>query len=114
MKFGATKRDPTQRPREANDSDTWRPPNAYFMAAAKRVDDPFTVERGIRKMLASRRVNPSREFFPFEADEARKLLELIPGATAVSDAQVPPPATSSASSSSGRSRSIGSRKIAGG
>ena len=87
IKFGATERDPTDVLRDANAEDTWRPPDAYVVAAAKKVDDPLSVVRGIHTILASRRVNPRLEFFRFEADEARALLELVPGAAASSSAR---------------------------
>ncbi len=40
----ATKRDPTEKLREANESDTWRPP------------EPYAAERAVHAMLAARRV----------------------------------------------------------
>jgi P4 family phage/plasmid primase-like protien len=79
VKFGATGRDPAERLREANS--TWRRAghDAYAIAAAARVDDPFAVERAVHLIFASRRVDPRREFFHATADEARALFACLPG-----------------------------------
>jgi hypothetical protein len=41
----ATKRDPTERLREANESDTWRPPEPYAIACVAWAEDAFAAER---------------------------------------------------------------------
>jgi hypothetical protein len=81
VKFGATERDPEERLREANAHDTWRPPEPYVIAASAEVGDPFAVERGIHAILATRRINPRREFFRFTTEDARALIALIPRVT---------------------------------
>ena len=74
VKIGATERYPTERLHDANESDTWRPPEAYDIAWAVEVDAPFIVEKQIHESLAGVRVNPRREFFRVTADEARSLV----------------------------------------
>ncbi len=63
VKLGATERDPSERLSEANAPDTWRPPEAYVVACATEVNDPFAVERAVHAAFAARRVHPRREFF---------------------------------------------------
>ena len=71
VKIGATDRDPTVRLMEANEPDTWRPPEAYYLEWAVKVDRPFEVERRLHAALADRRISTRREFFRATADEAR-------------------------------------------
>jgi hypothetical protein len=73
VKIGATDRDPVERLHEANDPDTWRPPEAYRIAWAIEADSPFAVERRVHTELAELRINPRREFFRIPADEAQSL-----------------------------------------
>ena len=77
VKLGATERDPSERLSEANAHDTWRPPEAYVVACATEVNDPFAVERAVHAAFAARRVHPRREFFRATADEASTLIALI-------------------------------------
>ena len=77
VKIGATEREVAERLKEANKSDTWRPPRAYVIACTAEVADPFATERAIHALLASRRVDPKREFFEITADEARGLFALL-------------------------------------
>jgi hypothetical protein len=73
VKIGATDRDPVERLREANDSDTWRPPEAYRIAWAIEADSPFALENQVHAALAELRINPRREFFRVMADDAQSL-----------------------------------------
>ena len=75
VKIGATEREVAERLKEANKSDTWR--DAYVIACTAEVADPFATERAIHALLASRRVDPKREFFEITADEARGLFALL-------------------------------------
>ena len=77
IKIGATRRDPAERLREANESDTWRPPHAYGVAGAAEVEDPFAAERAIHALLAARRVNSRHEFFEITQHDARVILGLL-------------------------------------
>ena len=85
VKIGATKREVSERLKEANASDTWRPPRAYVIACTAEVADPFATERAIHSILASRRVDPKREFFEITADEARGLFALLAPAPRAND-----------------------------
>ncbi len=65
VKIGATTRD---RLREANESDTWRPPEPYVFACAARVTDG----RALAPCEASRAAGPAhREFFRLTVNETR-------------------------------------------
>jgi pantothenate synthetase len=77
IKIGATRRDVAERLREANESDTWRPPHAYVVAGAAEVEDPFAAERAIHALLAARRVNSRHEFFEITEHDARVILGLL-------------------------------------
>jgi hypothetical protein len=93
VKIGATDREVAERLKEANKSDTWRPPRAYVIACTAEVADPFATERAIHALLASRRVDRKREFFEITADEARGLFALLaPAAALVAAANGPSPA----------------------
>ena len=74
VKIGATKRDPSERLREANAAGTWRPPLPYELEGALRFVDAFAVESAIHVRLAPHRVNPRREFFRVAPDEVMRLL----------------------------------------
>ena len=77
VKIGATTRELTDRLREANESDTWRPPEPYAVACASWVDDAFAAERSLHTALAARRVNTHREFFRLTVEEARAVFALL-------------------------------------
>ena len=82
VKIGATTRDPTERLREANESDTWRPPEPYAIACVAWVDDALAAERALHAMLAARRVTSDarrgqREFFRLTVPDARAVFELL-------------------------------------
>ena len=74
VKIGATKRDPSERLREANAAGTWRPPLPYELEGALRFVDAFAVERAIHVRLAPHRESPRREFFRVAPDEVMRLL----------------------------------------
>jgi hypothetical protein len=69
VKIGATTRELADRLREANESDTWRPPEPYVVACAARVTDAFAAERSLHVRLAERRVSAHREFFRLTVNE---------------------------------------------
>jgi hypothetical protein len=77
VKIGATTRDLADRLREANESDTWRPPEPYVVACAARVTDAFAAERSLHTALCGRRVNAHREFFRLTVEEARAVFALL-------------------------------------
>ena len=74
VKIGATKRDPSERLREANAAGTWRPPLPYELEGALRFVDAFAVESAIHVRLAPHRESPRREFFRVAPDEVMRLL----------------------------------------
>jgi hypothetical protein len=77
VKIGATTRELTDRLREANESDTWRPPEPYTVACASWVDDAFAAERALHTALGARRVNTHREFFRLTVEETRAVFALL-------------------------------------
>ncbi len=77
VKIGATTRELTDRLREANESDTWRPPEPYAVACASWVDDAFAAERALHTALGARRVNTHREFFRLTVEETRAVFALL-------------------------------------
>jgi hypothetical protein len=77
VKIGATTRELTDRLREANESDTWRPPDPYAVACASWSEDAFEAERALHTALAARRVNSHREFFRLTVEETRAVFALL-------------------------------------
>jgi hypothetical protein len=76
VKIGATDRDVAERLRDANASDTWRPPEPYAVVCAVYVEDAFAIERAIHTLLAARRIHARREFFRVTVEEARAVFAL--------------------------------------
>ena len=81
LKIGMTLRTPQERLKEANSSDTWRPPTNFIIEFAKRVHNPLQKERTLHKLLEQydQRVNPKREFFEVNIATARLCFELMDG-----------------------------------
>ena len=80
-KIGMTDRDPTERLKEANKSDTWKPPTPYELEFAKKVDDPKAKESSMHKIFENLgfRPNVRREFFNVPLDTAKEVFNLIDG-----------------------------------
>jgi len=80
-KIGMTERDPTERLKEANKTDTWKPPHPYVLEFAKRVDDPKTKEGSIHRIFEDLgfRPNVKREFFNVPLETAKEIFKLIDG-----------------------------------
>lgn len=80
-KIGMTRRNPLMRLKEANISDTWRPPIKYEIEFAKQVLNPMQKEQLIHKILEryNKRVNRDKEFFRATPAEVRDLFELVDG-----------------------------------
>ena len=81
LKIGMTLRTPQERLKEANSSDTWRPPTNFIIEFAKRVHNPLQKERTLHTLLEQydQRVNPKREFFEVNIVTARLCFELMDG-----------------------------------
>lgn len=81
LKIGMTRRTPHERLKEANSSDTWRPPTYFVIEFAKKVHDPLQKEKTIHALLQQyeQRVNPKREFFKVSTAIARHYFELMDG-----------------------------------
>ncbi len=81
LKVGMTDRTPEARLREANASDTWRPPTPYKIEFAKKVSDASGKEKTLHILLEqyTERINPRREFFRVSSEEVRKFFDLMDG-----------------------------------
>jgi hypothetical protein len=81
VKIGMTERTPLDRLKEANKSDTWRPPTPYKLEFAKKVSNPKQKEKQIHLLLSSYklRINPRREFFRATPSEVMMFFDLIDG-----------------------------------
>ena len=81
LKCGMTERTPEERLKEANVSDTWRPPTPYVMEFAKKVNDVKNKEITLHKLLEkyTERVNPKREFFRVSIEEIKTFFDLMDG-----------------------------------
>jgi hypothetical protein len=81
LKIGMTRRCPAQRLKEANQSDTWRPPTQYTIEFAKVVNEPLSKEKDLHHLLerTNERIHPNREFFRAEVDEIKKLFSIMDG-----------------------------------
>jgi hypothetical protein len=81
LKIGMTEREPTDRLRDANSSDTWRPPMPFKIVMAKAVREPRAKEAAIHALLArlGARVNANREFFRISMEDARLAFDLLDG-----------------------------------
>lgn len=81
LKCGMTERTPDQRLKEANASDTWRPPTPYKIEFAKKVQEPKCKEATLHKLLEqyTMRINPRREFFRVSVEEVRTFFDLMDG-----------------------------------
>ena len=81
LKIGMTERTPEIRLKEANSSDTWRPPTPYKINFAKKVYNAKQKETTLHMILTqyTERINPKREFFRVSSEEIMKFFELIDG-----------------------------------
>lgn len=79
IKIGMTRRTPEERLREANGSDTWRPPAPYQCIVSKRVRNPLRLEQELHAWLTreGRRERQAREFFRVTEEEVRGLFGSI-------------------------------------
>lgn len=81
LKCGITIRSPLVRLKEANSSDTWRPPTMYQIEFAKKVNNPREKEQQLHNLLerSGLRVHPRREFFYLSIFDAYALYNLMDG-----------------------------------
>jgi hypothetical protein len=81
LKIGTTERTPKERLKEANSSDTWKPPTPYKIEFAKKVKNPKEKETTLHKLLEqyTERINFRREFFKVSLEEIKIFFDLIDG-----------------------------------
>ena len=79
LKIGMTERTPEVRLKEANSSDTWRPPTPYIIEFAKRVMCPKEKETILHTILSkyTERIHQNREFFRVSVEEVKNFLDNI-------------------------------------
>jgi len=81
LKVGMTTRTPSERLKEANSSDTFRPPTPYCLEFAKHVFHMKEKEKTLHQILDkyTERIHPRREFFRTSLEEVRLFFALIDG-----------------------------------
>jgi hypothetical protein len=81
LRIAMTERTPDIILKEANNSDTWRPPTPYKIEFAKKVLDPKQKKNILHIIMArySERINPKREFFRISIEDVKIFFELIDG-----------------------------------
>jgi len=81
LKVGMTERTPEARLKEANASDTWRPPTPYVIEFAKKVMNAIGKEKTLHILLEqyTERIHSRREFFRVTPEEVRKFFDLMDG-----------------------------------
>lgn len=81
VKVGMTMRDPRIRLKEANATDTWKPPTPYTIDLVIKVKDPSTKETVLHRLLTNvtERINPKREFFRTSPDVIGDIMILMDG-----------------------------------
>ena len=79
LKIGMTTRTPEERLKEANSSNTWKPPAPYHIEMSKQVKNPLKVECILHNILErfGARIHPKREFFRLALEDVRLLFSLI-------------------------------------
>ena len=87
LKVGMTKRDIKSRLKEANGSDTWRPPLPFQIELAKYVTNYKQKEKDIHALFShlGKRINPNKEFFETTLDEVKLIFNLIDGVNYIPD-----------------------------
>jgi hypothetical protein len=81
LKVGMTERTPEARLKEANSSDTWRPPTPYKIEFAKKVYNSSQKEKTLHTLLEqyTDRIHSRREFFRVSPEEVIKFFDLMDG-----------------------------------
>jgi len=76
-----TLREPLERLKEANSSDTWKPPTPYTIEFAKHVVNAKEKEISVHKLLEkyTEKIHERREFFRVTVEEVRLFFDLMDG-----------------------------------
>jgi hypothetical protein len=79
FKIGMTLRTPEERLKEANISNTWKPPTSYQIELSKYIRDPKRKETILHTLLSkfTKRINKRREFFKVSLDDVKLLFDLM-------------------------------------
>jgi hypothetical protein len=78
-KIGMTTRTPEERLKDANSSNTWKPPIPYNIEMSVKVSHPYVKEQSLHKLLQhyGKRIHPRREFFNISIYEVRMFFLLL-------------------------------------
>ena len=81
LKIGMTGRTPDIRLKEANSSETWKPPTPYKIEFAKKVNNVKQKEITLHMLLTqyTERIHPKREFFRASLEEVKTFFNLMDG-----------------------------------
>ena len=80
-KIGMTTRTPEDRLKDANTSNTWKPPTPYNIEMFVKVTQAYVKEQALHKLLEhyGKRIHPRREFFSISIYEVRMFFLLLDG-----------------------------------
>lgn len=77
LKIGMTKRNPEERLKEANKSDTWKPPTDYELLSSVKCYEPEKKEKLLHKLLDEYRINKNREFFRVDEEKVNIIFKML-------------------------------------
>lgn len=77
LKIGMTKRNPDERLKEANKSDTWKPPTDYELLYSVKCYEPEKKEKLLHKLLDEYRINKNREFFRVDEEKVNIIFKML-------------------------------------
>ena len=77
LKIGMTKRNPDERLKEANKSDTWKPPTDYELLYSVKCYEPEKKEKFLHKLLDEYRINKNREFFRVDEEKVNIIFKML-------------------------------------
>lgn len=77
FKIGTTKRTPEERLKEANKSDTFKPPTDYKLLYYAKCYDSEKKEKLIHKLLEEYRVNKKKEFFKCDKEKIKIIFDIL-------------------------------------
>ena len=80
-KIGMTTRTPEDRLKDANASNTWKPPTPYNIEMSVKVTHAYIKEQALHKLLEhyGKRIHPRREFFSISIHEVKMFFLLLNG-----------------------------------
>ena len=77
LKIGMTKRNPDERLKDANKSDTWKPPTDYELLYSVKCYEPEKKEKLLHKLLDEYRINKNREFCRVDEEKVNIIFKML-------------------------------------